>query len=1149
MFTHLHLHTEYSLLDGLCRIPQLVSRAAELGMDALAITDHGALYGAIDFYHACRQAGIKPILGCEVYVAPRSRLSRDSQDKSPYHLILLARDIEGYKNLLQLTTKANLEGFYYKPRVDKELLKQHSQGLVALSACLQGEMGRLLLEGRSQDAEDAARWYRETFGEFYLELQDHAILELARLNQQLVSLGQKLELPLVATNDVHYLDRADAPLHDVLLCIQTNSTVQSENRIKMSDDSFYLKSPQEMASLFSHVPRALENTQRIAESCHLELESGRLHLPQAEVPEGQAPHQFLASLCYRGIRERYPQPSPQVMERLEYELEVIQKTDFANYFLVVWDLISFARSQDILYGVRGSAAASLVLYCLGITDIDPLAHGLVFERFLNIERREMPDIDLDFEDERREEVIAYAVRRYGQDRVAQIITFGTLGARASLRDVGRALAMSYADVDRVARLVPPALHMTLDRALGQSQELTSLYQADPTIRSLVDTAKGLEGVARHASTHAAGIVISREPLTDYVPLQRPIKGGAGDIAMTQFHMEAIAQIGLLKMDILGLINLTILRKALQRLNEEGVSLDLKHLPLDDPKTYELLSSGETTGVFQLEGGGMRRYIKELKPTTFSDLAAMIALYRPGPMQHLPTFIKAKHGEEEVRYLHPILEPILRETYGIIVYQDQVLQIVQALAGYSLGQADIVRKAMGKKIPEIMRQEQERFLSGALHKGFSEKVAEEVWSLIEPFAGYAFNKAHSVSYAVIAYQTAYLKAHYPAQFMSALLTAYMGQAEKTQAAVAECRRLDIPVLSPDVNHSGLTFTIEEGERSAIRFGLAAVKNVGEAAIRPILEAREGGHPFASVEDLCRRADLRGLNKRALESLIKAGALDCLGSPGALLAGADRILALSQREQRLKESGQATMFDLFGQSAPPPLPSLGLESAETPLKEKLAWEKELLGTYLSHPFNLAPARLGQEVTALCGQIDEEMAGQAVVVAGMVSASRTLTTRDGRPFLIATLEDLDGTVEVAAWPEVYTRTRELWEEGQILLVRGKVRSRGDQVSISCDEATPYQPAEASLTPTQPEAPCRYSVSLILPHMSDEARAKARLREVTALLKSFPGEDEVTILIPNRVGRTRMAFPNTGYCPELHRRLASLLGEDGIEARPVAP
>jgi len=1160
MFTHLHVHTEYSLLDGMCRIPQLVARAKELGMDSLAITDHGVMYGVVEFYLAAREAGIKPIIGCEVYVAKDSRLSRSAGEKDHYHLILLAKNQTGYHNLIQLVTRAHLDGFYYKPRVDKELLEEYHDGLIAFSGCLGGEVPRLVLEGRLQEARETVLWYHKTFGDYYLEIQRNPIPELEQLNPVLISLSKELGIPLVATNDVHYITREDAPDHDLLLCIGTNTTIHDEKRMKIAGDFLYLKSPQEMAELFKDIPEALENTERIAQECNLELDFERLHLPEMELPEGKDADRFLADLCYQGLPHCYPQATPEIEKRLEYELEVIRDTQFANYFLVVWDIISFAKRSNIMFGVRGSAAASIVLYCLGITAVDPIENKLVFERFLNVERKEMPDIDLDFEDERRDEVIAYITRRYGQDHVAQIITFGTLGARAALRDAGRALGMSYSDVDRVARLVPFAPGMTLARAMEENSELRDIYHQDPTIRDLVNRAQKVEGIARHASTHAAGVVISKEPLANYVPLQRVSRGNDEATVMTQFTMEDIARIGLLKMDILGLANLTVLDKAVEIIREHrGLDIDLHQIPVDDAKTFALLASGETTGVFQLEGAGMRRHIRELKPTTFSDIAAMVALYRPGPMEHIPTFIKAKHGLEPIHYPHPTLASILEETYGVIVYQDQVLFIVQALAGYSLGQADIFRKAMGKKILEVMKKERRNFISGAKKNGFTAEVAGDVFSLIEPFAGYAFNKAHSVSYALIAYQTAYLKANYPAEYMTAFLMVNAGQTEKVANAAAECRRLSIAVLPPSVNRSQANFSIERdgaADVPAIRFGLTAIKNVGLGAVESIIVERNQSGEFKSIEDLCRRCDLRGINKRVLESLIKSGAFDCLGDRGGLLQNTNRILSLAQREQQMRETGQSTMFDLWGETVPVPLPSLDLSGTDISIKDKLTWERELMGVYLSeHPFSSVVGNFGAETT-LCGQIDADLAGQTVTVAGMVAELHLRYTREGKPFAGAILEDLDGRVEVMVWPRVYADTRDLWEEGSILLVTGKVRVRDDQVQLNCDSVRRYQPEATQVVEAPPppveipevaevEPPANNRLVISITETGDEDSDVASFNKLIDILRDFPGEDEVKLRVINEEKVVHLRLPNVGtnYCPELHQRLVELVGEGGLK------
>lgn len=1146
MFTHLHVHTEYSLLDGLCRIPALISRAREMGMQSLAITDHGSLYGVVDFYLQAKEAGIKPIIGSEFYVSPSGRTSRTPADKEPYHLVLLVKDKTGYHNLLKLSTKSHTEGFYYRPRIDRELLGQHSRGLVALSGCLSGEIARLIADGQDQKARDSAAWHRDIFGEdYYLEIQRHPLPEMERVNRGLMSVSRDLGLPIVATNDVHYIGREDARWQDLLLCIQTNTTIHDERRLKMAADSFYLKSPEEMAELFADVPDALLNTERIAEKCNLEVEFGRMHLPEVDLPPGETGDAYLSEQCRLGLVRHYGSEVPgEVSQRLEYELDVVRQTSFAHYFLVVWDIVSFARQNNISCGVRGSAAASLILYCLGVTDVDPLKYRLVFERFLNVERKEMPDIDLDFQDDRRDEVISYVARKYGHDHVAQIITFGTLGAKAALRDVGRALGMPYSQVDRVARLIPFGVGMTLQKALDEMEELRHIYREDPIVRELIDSAMKLEGVSRHASTHAAGVVISKESLDQYVPLQQVSRSEPGGMAMTQFGMADIARVGLLKLDLLGLINLTTLCTVRQLLGlTRGTDLDISRLPLDDPKTFELLSLGETHGVFQLEGAGMRRYLRELKPSSFSDLAAMVALYRPGPKDHIPTFIRAKHGLEPISYPHPALEGILEETYGVIVYQDQVLFIVQTFAGYSLGQADIVRKAMGKKNPEIMRRERIRFLEGAQRKGFSARVAEDVFNLIEPFAGYAFNKAHSVSYAMIAYQTAYLKANYPVEYMTALLISVRGQQDKVAAAVADCQRMGIKVLPPDVNRSDTHFCVESLEESAIRFGLADIKNIGANAIAPILSARKERGPFKSITDICRWADLRGTNKRVLESLIKAGAMDCLGGRGGLLHCLDRILWVSHREQDLREKGQSTMFDLWGQTTATPVAEIELPKVETTLREKLTWEKELLGVYLSeHPFQQAAKRLSANTSVLCGEIDGEMVGQVVMVAGVLGSPRIGQTKNRKPFVTATLEDLVGSVDITCWSEVYERTTELWVEGNILLVEGRVKVRQGSVQLVCDQVREYKAdgaeAQDDVTASVPERSVRLSITLVETGKPQEDIT--RLQRAMEILKAFPGQDPVLVSINSGVGKVCLEMTGIGVtcCPELRMQLGEVLG-----------
>jgi len=1168
MFTHLHVHTEYSLLDGMCSIPKLIARAKELGMDSLAITDHGVMHGVIEFYQAAKEAGIKPIIGCEIYIAPGSRTGRTAADRNNYHLVLLAKNQTGYKNLIQLVTKAHLEGFYYKPRVDKELLEQYKEGLIALSACNSGEVASLILNGRYNDAKEAALWYKKTFEEYYFEIMRHPIPEVEAVNGYLLEMSKELDIPIVATNDTHYVRKEDAYGHDLLLCIGTNTTIHDEKRMKMAGDYFYLRSPEEMAELYKDIPQALENTGKIAEMCDLEIEFGRLHLPEIGIPEGKTPERYLTELCNENLEKYYPNPTPEIKKRLEYELEVIKTTEFANYILVVWDIISYAKEKDILFGVRGSAASSIVLHLLGITPLDPLEFDLVFERFLNIERKEMPDVDMDFQDNRRDEMIAYVTQKYGADHVAQIITFGTLGARAAIRDVGRALGMTYGDVDRVARLVPAMPGMTLGRAMDENQELRAIYEQDEIVRNLVNAARRVEGVSRHASTHAAGVVISKEALTNYVPLQRCVKTDSQDAVMTQYAMNDIAHIGLLKMDFLGLANLTILGKAQEIIKQQhGIDIDLYKIPMDDKKTFDLLAAGETVGVFQLEGSGMRRYTKELKPSILSDIAAMVALYRPGPMEHIPRFIDAKHGKIPIRYPHPALENILKDTYGVIVYQEQVLLIVQEFAGYSMGQADVFRKAMGKKIVEAVKKEKRNFMSGAKKRGYDENIINEVFNLIEPFSGYAFNKAHAWCYAMIAYQTAYLKANYTAEYITAFLTIHSGQLEKMASAVAECRRLNINVLQPDINRSELDFSIEVDEegKAAIRFGLAAIKNVGAGAIEPLVNERLKNGEYKSIEDFCRRANLQSVNRRVLESLIKAGALDCLGDRGSLLEGVTRILSLAQREQRLRETGQSTMFDLFGKSTEVPLAELELSAADVPDREKAFWEKELIGVSFSEkPFSPVFSNKNPD-TKFCEEITADLDGHNVVLAGRVTSARYLLTKDGRSFASTILEDFSGQVEVMVWPKVYAETGDLWIEGNELVVQGKVRVREDNAQVSCDNVRLYQPPQEGeevvvkdlpkKLETAPPRPMvvtidnRRVLTINIHQTDDEAGDLERLGKIVNLLRSYNGRDEVRLNVINGGGAVPLKIPSlqTGYSQELEHRLVELVGEAGLQVAPL--
>ena len=1190
-FTHLHIHTEYSMLDGISRIPDLVARTGELGMDALAITDHGTFYGVVDFYSACKEAGIKPIIGCEVYVAHGSRFDKQAAERSSNHLVLLARDNLGYRNLMRLVTQAHVEGFHYRPRIDSVLLEECHEGLIALSGCPSGELPRLLVDGDAQEAARVALWYKQLFGDgYFLELQRHEhVPQLPQLNKGLVALSQELAIPLVVTNDAHYVRQSESPLQDVYICIQTNTTVKDERRLRMEDDSYYIKSPEEMAQLFPDYPQALENTQLIADMCNVELDFDQTHLPKYATPDGMEANEYLTKLCWEGFTNRYPRPTPQAEERLRYELEVIKHTSFANYFLVVWDIIDFVKRNGIMYGVRGSAAGSVALYCLGITNVDPLEYRLVFERFLNLERKEMPDIDLDFQDDRRDEVLHYVINRYGSDRVAQIITFGTLGAKAALRDVGRALGMSYDDVDRVARMVPLKAR-TLDDALRVNPELRARYEEAEDIRTLVETAQGLEGIVHHVSTHAAGVLIADEPLTETLPLQRPVRGeDDSPVLMTQFSMDPVARLGLLKMDFLGLTNLTILDRAIKLLDEsQGIHIDLDRLPLDDAPTFELLSSGNTTDLFQLESAGMQRYIKELKPSSLGDIAAMIALYRPGPMENIDTFIDAKFGRVPITYPHPSLKELLDETYGIIVYQDQVLLILQQFAGYSLGSADIVRKAMGKKIASLMAQERDRFVAGARSNGFDEKVAIDIFDLIEPFAGYAFNKAHSVSYALISYWTAYFKAHYPLEYMVSVLNSRMDHPERVVSSINECFRLGIPVFLPDINKSDENFTIEkENGTAGLRTGLAAIKTVGEAAVRPLVEERKTNRPYASIDDFCRRADPRGLNRRTLESLVRAGAFDSLGPRGAIHDAVDQIIATAQREARTRSSGQTSMFGGSpDQPGPTQVAGIPLTGQDVSIGQKAAWERDLLGLPLSHNPLKALAALDSEgaLTSL-DQLDESMQGQSLTLLGHVSAVNERYTREQKRFLVVTLELLSGSLEIIVWPDVLARTEPIWQEGKLLRTTGKLRLRADQFSLACDRVQEHSSGETTavngdnppaangeaIIPSNSakgrrssvESPpsgdsasggpiagvpsngkSHHVVSLRVTESDDAASDSQLLREVIGVLLEHPGTDRVNLDIRTRGRKILMDLPvvSTGYCEGLRERLESLLGPDAV-------
>ena len=1069
------------MLDGISRIPVLVKRTQELGMDAMSITDHGSLYGVVDFYSECKDAGIKPIIGCELYVAHGSRRDRTPNERTANHLVLIAKNNTGYRNLLQLVTRSHLEGFHYRPRIDKELLHEHREGLICLSGCASAEVPILLADGNYDAAKQQVGWYRELFGEnYFLELQHHDHVEqLPRINDGLIRLNRETGIPLLVTNDAHYVYQSEYQYQDVYICIQTGTNLQDEKRLRMEDSSYYIKSREEMAALFPEFPQALDITGEIAQQCDVSLGFGQMHLPRYPTPNGEDADAYLERLCWEGFNRRYGVNNDAARARMEYELEVVRQTSFANYFLVVWDIISFVRRQQILFGVRGSAAASVVLYCLGITDIDPMQYNLVFERFLNFERKEMPDIDMDFQDDRRDEVLRYVIDQYGSDRVAQIITFGTMGPKAALRDVGRGMGMSYGDVDRIARMVP-FKSRTLSDAMTANPEMLESYQSDAAIQNLVDNAQALEGIVHHVSTHAAGVLIADEPLTETVPLQRPARGDENSpVMMTQYSMDPVAKLGLLKMDFLGLTNLTILDRTIKLLDQErGIRIDLSRLSLDDAETYQLLGTGNTSDLFQLESAGMQRYIKELKPSDLGDIAAMIALYRPGPMEHIDRFIRSKHGQERVSYPHPSLQELLDETYGVIVYQDQVLHVLQNFAGYSLGEADTVRKAMGKKIPELMAEERERFVSGAIQQGYTQEMGVEIFNLIEPFAGYAFNKAHSVSYGLISYWTAYFKTHHPLEYMASVLNCRLDHGDRYVASINECTRMGIEIRLPDVNSSGVHYTLDKPSgkpENALRIGLAAVKTVGEVAVTPIVTEREARGPYASVSDFCRRVDVSGLNRRTLEGLARAGAFDSLAPRSAVISNLDRIWAVAQQETRNRNSGQVGMFgDEIDSGAGGALLELDTGQSDYTPQEKAALEKEYLGVALSYnPLRALAAINPGDAYISVDQLSEDMLSSAVTLLGHISAVSERYTRDNRKFLRVDLALLGGQVETMVWPDSLEKTAHVWQPGQVARVTGRLQIRGDDFSIACYEAQEYQlpdqPATATAAPdaAAPPAP----------------------------------------------------------------------------------
>ena len=1049
-FTHLHVHSHYSLLDGVAKIDELLDYVKELGMNSVALTDHGVMYGAVEFYKKAKAKGIKPIIGCEVYVATGKHTDKQPNiDGRRYHMILLAKNETGYKNLVKLVSIAHLDGFYYKPRIDEELLEKYAEGLICLTACIQGKIPRLLISNQNAEAENSAIKYEKIFGKgnFYLELQHHdKVPEQEIANKKLIELSKKTGIPLVATNDIHYLRKEDAEAQDILMLINTGADPNDPERLSMLEDNFSMISPEQMAEWFKEVPDAIENTQKIADACNFQMELGKTKLPAFPLPEGKTDVQFLEEICRQGLEKRYGKnPDPKVIERLKYELSVIGKTGFAGYFLIVQDFVNWAKQNRIIVGPgRGSAGGSLVAYLSNITNVDPIKHNLLFERFLNPERISMPDIDMDFADRRRDEVIEYVAQKYGKDHVAQIITFGTMAARAVVRDVGRALQYDYSYCDQLAKMIP--MGMDLNETLEKVDEFKEKYETDPMAKKLIDLGKKLEGVARHASTHACGVVISANPLTDSVPIQHPRESETG--ILTQFEGHSIEDLGLLKMDFLGLKNLTIIEDTLARIYvlHNQLKIDMDKIPENDPKTFKLFQEALTTSVFQLESDGMKRYLKELIPSTFEDITAMVALYRPGPMQFIPDYIKRKHGNQTISYLHPKLEPILKDTFGICIYQEQLMKIAQEICGFTLGEADILRKAVGKKIKNLLDAQETKFVSGAVKNGISEKIAKELWQWILPFASYGFNKSHSAAYATIAYQTAYLKAHYPVEFMASVLTSERTDVERISFLIDECKKMKVEVLAPNINESLKNFAVVEG-RSQIRFGFLAIKNVGTNIADAIVEERKLNGPYKSIGDFIYRVKTKDLNKKSMEALIRSGAFDQFEERNRLLQNLERMLEIARENNK---NGNTNQMGLFANTNVKINHIIKLDPAPPASEfEKLSWEKELLGLYVSsHPLNSFKILLERKTTPIA-KINPAMINKKMVFGGLVSSVKKIITKTGKPMLFMKLEDLTGKIEVVIFPNLLERNPDALQKGKVIFIAGRIDDRSGEIKIIADDA----------------------------------------------------------------------------------------------------
>ena len=1146
-FTHLHVHTEYSLLDGSSKIKELTARAKELGMDSLAITDHGVMYGAIDFYRAAKEVGIKPILGCEVYVAPGSRFDRENTggEDRYYHLVLLAENDQGYKNLMKIVSKGFVEGFYYKPRVDYEVLETYHEGVIALSACLAGEVQKYLARGMYEEAMRSAQRYEGIFGKnnFFLELQDHGLPEQKMVNQGLLRLSRDTGIELVATNDIHYTFAEDEKAHDILLCIQTGKKVADEDRMRYAGGQYYCKSEEEMQALFPYAREALENTHKIAERCNVEIEFGVTKLPKYEVPEGFDSWTYLNHLCREGFKTRYPKDDGTLSRRLDYELDVIRTMGYVDYFLIVWDFINYARSKDIMVGPgRGSAAGSIVSYTLGITNIDPVRYNLLFERFLNPERVSMPDIDVDFCYERRQEVIDYVVEKYGKDQVVQIVTFGTLAAKGVVRDVGRVLDLPYAMCDSIAKMIPNDLGMTLDKAIAANPDLRKLYNEDAQVKYLIDMSKRLEGLPRHTSMHAAGVVIGSRSIDEFVPLSKAADG----TITTQFTMTTIEELGLLKMDFLGLRTLTVIQNAVHLAEKDyGISIDIDHIDFDDKRVLESIGTGRTEGVFQLESGGMKSFMKELKPENLEDIIAGISLYRPGPMDFIPRYLKGKNDKSSITYECPQLEPILSPTYGCIVYQEQVMQIVRDLAGYTMGRSDLVRRAMSKKKTAVMEKERQNFVygneaegvKGCIANGIDEKTANHIYDEMIDFAKYAFNKSHAAAYAVVSYQTAYLKYYYPKEFMAALMSSVMENVSKFSEYILNCRRMmNIAVLPPDINEGESGFSVSGG---GIRYGLSAIKSVGKPVVDAILEERAKNGKFRTMEDFINRMTQREVNRRTLENFIKSGALDSLpGTRRQKMAVGPALLENKARERKNAFEGQLSLFDIAGEEEKKEFEVVFPDVGEYAKEELLAFEKDILGVYISgHPLDDYEALWRKNITATAADfiVDEETEeavvkdGIKAVIGGLVTGKTVKTTRTGQLMAFITLEDLMGSVEVIVFPRDYENNRDLLTEDEKLFIRGRV-SLGDEPvgKLVCEQVIPFDAVSRQLW-------------LQFEDMAGYQAAEAELME---LLKSSEGNEQVIIYLKKERAK-KMLPPNWNVMADagLLNRLYCKVGEKNVK------